>query len=190
MTLVTYDDRSDASSISTDIIAITIDSLDFEDIGMYESPSLEEIECESSTTSSPLRSRPPTPLSQAHLSAVGRWEDLTTSYLKAVQLVRQIEDEMFDLRYRTFHPYVDTNSETDPVDEQPRQQADQRDTKSLPVWNLQMPGAIRDQDSPTEIFQDRRYLDTEFNDGVEFSVVSLDTLQGKKTMLGLSGIRD
>ncbi|KAH7239398.1 hypothetical protein BKA59DRAFT_484552 [Fusarium tricinctum] len=186
MILINSTDLSDASSISSERMEMFLPTLDFEDWSMNESVSLGEITTQSSSTSSPFNSRPATPSSNTHLSAMERWEDLSATYLEAVQRVRQIEDEMFGLRCRALHSCVDTTNEGRFTETQPQHEPKQLIACNRPGQNQKIPDARYGQHNSPDFLQGSHRLNLDLNETVELSVISLDTLDGKKTMISLS----
>lgn len=115
-----------------------------------------------------------------------RWEDLSATYQEAVQRVRQIEDEMFGLRCRALHSCIDTINEERFARAQPQHEPKQLIACNRPGQNQKIPDACQVQHSSTDFLQGYHHLNLGLNDSVELSVVSLDTLDGKKTMISLS----
>ncbi|KIL84948.1 hypothetical protein FAVG1_11818 [Fusarium avenaceum] len=161
-------------------------TLDFEDWSLNDSVSLGEISTQSSTTSSPLHSRPVTPLSGTHFSAMERWEDLSATYQEAVQRVRQIEDEMFGLRCHALQSGINTTNEGRFARPQPQRQANQVIACNQPGQIQQTPNLCHGQHNSPDFLQGNHCLNLGLSESVELSVVSLDTLDGKKTMISLS----
>jgi hypothetical protein len=129
---------------------------------------------------------PATPSTHTEFSAQERWDDLLVTYRQAVSQVRQIEDEMIDLRYRSLQPYIDINGGRSMIQRQ-----------SQPRLAIQSLYDINDDMQPTfqmlggthvspNLVQGAHQLKLELNEAVELSVVELDTLGGKKTMISLT----
>ncbi|KAI1056999.1 hypothetical protein LB507_002345 [Fusarium sp. FIESC RH6] len=182
MALITWRNNSDASSISSDDSIATSSAFSFQEIHINEPASPFELEMPTSIDSSFSFTPPATPSTITELSAQEKWEDLVATYRQAVNHVREIENEMVDLRFKTFRP--DINLDND-------------DHRIYQTSRPQSLFSIIDEMAPTfrmwegthvspNLVQGANHLKLELNEAVELSVVTLDTLSGKKTMISLT----
>ncbi|KAJ4003689.1 hypothetical protein NW752_011109 [Fusarium irregulare] len=182
MALITWRNDSDASSISSDDSIATSSAFSFQEIHINEPAPPFELEMPTSIDSSFSFTPPATPSTITELSAQEKWEDLVATYRQAVNHVREIEDEMVGLRFKTFRP--DINLDND-------------DRRIYQTSRPQSLFSITDEMAPTfrmwegthvspNLVQGANHLKLELNEAVELSVVTLDTLAGKKTMISLT----
>jgi hypothetical protein len=185
MARIAWDDDGDVSSISSGESVDTLSPSDFEGLDMEDPMSSFETGIMTPTDSSFSFTPPATPSIQSYFSEQERWDDLVVTYRQAVNHVRLIEDEMIGLRYRSLQPHISVDGERSGVHQhaQPRiamqgQYDINDDMQPSRMWdgthvtpNL-LPGAHQ--------------LKLELNEAVELSIVQLDTLSGKKTMISLT----
>lgn len=128
---------------------------------------------------------PVTPSTHTQPSTQERWQDLITTYRQAVSHVRQIEDEMMDLRFGSEPLYPSLQHETPTTNCQNYRLLDHQgfyDNNCLqptsPMW--------KGTHILPNLLQGTNHVKLELDETVELSVVTLDTLRGKKTMISLT----
>ncbi|RFN52132.1 hypothetical protein FIE12Z_3684 [Fusarium flagelliforme] len=182
MALITWRDNSDASSISSDDTIDTSSTFSFQEIHNNEPASPFELEMPTPIDSSFSFTPPETPSTITDLSAQERWEDLVATYRQAVNHVRRIEDEMVDLRYKSFRPDINLDNDDRRIYQKSRPQSLFSITDDMaPTFRMWEGTHV----SPN-LVQGANHLKLELNEAVELSVVTLDTLSGKKTMISLT----
>ncbi|CAG7559431.1 unnamed protein product [Fusarium equiseti] len=182
MALITWRNDSDASSISSDDTIDTSSTFSFQEIHNNEPASPFELEMPTAIDSSFSFTPPATPSTITDLSAQERWEDLVATYRQAVNHVRRIEDEMVDLRYKSFRPDINLDNDDRRIYQKSRPQSLFSITDDMaPTFRMWEGTHV----SPN-LVQGANHLKLELNEAVELSVVTLDTLSGKKTMISLT----
>ncbi|RGP69259.1 hypothetical protein FLONG3_7895 [Fusarium longipes] len=187
MARITWDYDGDASSISSDDSIVTISPSDLEGLDMDEPMSSFDTGIMTPTDSSFSFTPPATPSTHSEFPAEEQWEDLLVTYRQAVNQVRRIEDQMIDLRYRSLQPCFDD-------DDVGRSMIHLRSQPRLPMQSLY---DINDDMQPTfqmwegthvtpNLVQGANEFKLELNEAVQLSIVELDTLNGKKTMISLT----
>ncbi|KAM0490757.1 hypothetical protein ACHAP8_011224 [Fusarium lateritium] len=185
MACIAWDDDGDVSSISSGDSVDTLSPSDFEVLDIDEPMSSFETGIIPPTDSSFSFTPPATPSTQSDFSAQDRWDELVVTYRQAVNHVRQLEDEMIDLRYRSLQPHISVDFEGSDVHRQ-----------SQPLLAMQSQYDINDDMQPsrmwngthvtTNLLPGAHQLNLELSEAVELSIVQLDTLSGKKTMVSLT----
>ncbi|EWZ33974.1 uncharacterized protein FOBCDRAFT_287423 [Fusarium oxysporum Fo47] len=181
MTYLTCDYYSEASSIADGGIDTPFTS-DFEEVDVNDLLSLNDSETEDSTEASALYSRPRTPLNDGLSATQREWEGLCTKYHQGIQHLRDIEDQMF--RYQSLHPCLCINYQNPMLCIQRHQRTKDRNTNiQQTVDSL---GASLENNISSDLSPESHHLKVKLNNAVEVSVVTLDTLTGKKTMISLT----
>ncbi|KAH7184474.1 hypothetical protein BKA60DRAFT_588570 [Fusarium oxysporum] len=181
MTYLTCDYYSEASSIADGGIDTPFTS-EFEEVGVNDILSLNDSETEDSTEASALYSRPRTPLNHGLSATQREWEGLCTKYHQGIQHLRDIEDQMF--RYQALHPCLCINYQNPMLCIQRHQRTKDRNTNiQQTVDSL---GAGLENNISSDLSPEGHHLKVKLNNAVEVSVVTLDTLTGKKTMISLT----
>ncbi|KAG8666679.1 hypothetical protein FPOAC2_11794 [Fusarium poae] len=185
MARIAWDDDGDVSSISSGDSVDTLSPSDFEVLDMDEPMSSFETGIMTPTDSSFSFTPPATPSTQSYFSEQERWDDLVTTYRQAVNHVRELEDEMIDLRYRSLQPHISVDFERPDANRQ-----------SQPQIAMQSRYDINDDMQPSRMWNGTHVtpnllpgahqLRLELSEAVELSIVQLDTLSGKKTMVSLT----
>ncbi|CAG1972289.1 unnamed protein product [Fusarium graminearum] len=185
MTRIAWNDDGDVSSISSVDSAHTLSSSDFEILDMDEPMSSFETGIMTPSESSFSFTPPGTPSTETIFSAQEKWDDLVVTYRQAVNQVRQIEDEMANLRYRSLQPHISMDVE--------RFNAHQRSQPQIAMQSLydinddMQPSRRCDSTHATlNLVPGAHQLNVELSEAVELSIVQLDTLSGKKTMISLT----
>ncbi|EMT74331.1 hypothetical protein FOC4_g10002438 [Fusarium odoratissimum] len=142
--------------------------------------SLNDSETEDSTEASALYSRPRTPLNHCLSATQREWEGLCTKYHQGIQHLRDIEDQMF--RYQALHPCLCINYQNPMLCIQ--RTKDQNANKIQQTVDFL--GGGLEKNISSNLPPESHHLKVKLNDAVEVSVVTLDTLTGKKTMISLT----
>ncbi|UZP45185.1 hypothetical protein NXS19_012997 [Fusarium pseudograminearum] len=183
MARIAWDD--DVSSISSGDSVHTLSPSDFEVLEMDEPMSSFETGIMTPSESSFSFTPPGTPSTESDFSAQERWDELVATYRQAVNQVRQIEDEMTNLRYRSLQPRISMDVERSSLHHpsQPRIAM-----QSLYDINDDMQPSRRWDSTHTtlDLVPGAHQLNLELSEAVELSIVQLDTLSGKKTMISLT----
>ncbi|KAH7220472.1 uncharacterized protein BKA55DRAFT_528068 [Fusarium redolens] len=183
MTYLTCDHYSETSSISCDGGIKTPFTSDFEEVDMNDVLSLIDSETEDSTESSALHSRPITPSHHDLSLAQQEWEDLCITYRQGIQHLRNIEDEMF--RYQVLHPCLCIKYQNPMLHIQRRQRGNNQNTHNIQQTVDALDGSFGTTISPN-LIPEGHHIKVELDNAVEVSVITLDTLSGKKTMISLT----
>lgn len=155
---------------------------DGKEVDVNDILSLNDSETEDSTDASALYSRPRTPLNHGLSATQREWEGLCTKYHQGIQHLRDIEDQMF--RYQALHPCLCINYQNPMLCIQRYQRTEDRNTNiQKTVDSL---GAGLENNISTDLSPESHHLKVKLNNAVEVSVVTLDTLTGKKTMISLT----
>ncbi|QPC73194.1 hypothetical protein HYE68_003946 [Fusarium pseudograminearum] len=185
MARIAWDDDGDVSSISSGDSIHTLSPSDFEVLDMDEPMSSFETGIMTPSESSFSFTPPGTPSTGSDFSAQERWDDLVVTYRQAVNQVRRIEDEMTNLRYRSLQPRISMDVERSGIHQlsQPRIAM-----QSLYDINDDMQPSRRWDSTRTtlDLVPGAHQLNLELSEAVELSIVQLDTLSGKKTMISLT----
>ncbi|KAM0295359.1 hypothetical protein HYE67_006530 [Fusarium culmorum] len=185
MARIAWDDDGDVSSISSGDSVHTLSPSDFEVLDMDEPMSSFETGIMTPSESSFSFTPPGTPSTASDFSAQEKWDDLVVTYRQAVNQVRQIEDEMTNLRYRSLRPHISMDVEKFGLHQ-----------RSQPRIAMQSLYDINDDMQPSrrwdsthatlDLVPGAHQLNLELSEAVELSIVQLDTLSGKKTMISLT----
>ncbi|EWZ79858.1 hypothetical protein IWW34DRAFT_819635 [Fusarium oxysporum f. sp. albedinis] len=181
MTYLTCDYYSEASSIADGGIDTPFTS-DFEEVDVNDLLSLNDSETEDSTEASALYSRPRTPLNHGLSATQREWEGLCTKYHQGIQHLRDIEDQMF--RYQALHPCLCINYQNPMLCIQRHQRT--KDRNNNIQQTVDSLGASLENNISSDLSPESHHLKVKLNNAVEVSVVTLDTLTGKKTMISLT----
>ncbi|RKK09643.1 hypothetical protein BFJ66_g13867 [Fusarium oxysporum f. sp. cepae] len=181
MTYLTCDYYSEASSIADGGIDTPFTS-DFEEVDVNDLLSLNDSETEDSTEASALYSRPRTPLNHGLSATQREWEGLCTKYHQGIQHLRDIEDQMF--RYQSLHPCLCINYQNLMLCIQRHQRT--KDRNNNIQQTVDSLGASLENNISSDLSPESHHLKVKLNNAVEVSVVTLDTLTGKKTMISLT----
>jgi hypothetical protein len=129
---------------------------------------------------------PASPSIHAQLSAQERWADLLITYHQAVNHVRQVKDEMFELRYSGLQPSISIDSQRSTIHRQSHQQL--RPQSLFDINDDMQPTSRMWQGThiSPNLVQGAQHLKLELNEAVELSVVTLDILSRKKTTISLT----
>ncbi|KAL7756964.1 hypothetical protein ACKLNR_013957 [Fusarium oxysporum f. sp. zingiberi] len=182
MTYLTCDYDSETSSIADGGIDTPFTS-DFEEVDVNDILSLNDSETEDSTEASALYSRPRTPLNHGLSATQREWEGLCTKYHQGIQHLRDIEDQMF--RYQALHPCLCINYQNPMLCIQRHQRTKDRKTNNI-QQTVDSLGDGLENNISSDLSPESHHLKVELSNAVEVSVVTLDTLTGKKTMISLT----
>ncbi|EXM17433.1 hypothetical protein V3481_017494 [Fusarium oxysporum f. sp. vasinfectum] len=179
MTYLTCDYYSETSSIADGGIDTPFTS-DFEEVDVNDILSLNDSETEDSTEASALYSRPRTPLNHGLSATQREWEGLCNKYHQGIQHLRDIEDQMF--RYQSLHPCLCINYQNPMLC---IQRTKDQNTNNIQQTIDSLGGGLENNISSNST-PESHHLKVKLNNAVEVSVVTLDTLTGKKTMISLT----
>ncbi|SCN83796.1 uncharacterized protein FFB20_07049 [Fusarium fujikuroi] len=199
MTYLTCGYGSDTSSISDgdidtpltlDVVgkktlpAVLIELMkDDKELNVNDILSLSISETEESLGTSALHSQPSTPLNHSLLTTQREWEGLCTKYDQGIQNLRDIEDQM--LRYQALHPCLSISHGNPMLYTQCHHMVKDRDTNNIHRTVDSLGG--QDGDAGKCCSQGHHHhLKVQLDNAVEVSIVTLDTLTGKKTMISLT----
>ncbi|KAI1013822.1 hypothetical protein LB503_010477 [Fusarium chuoi] len=182
MTYLTCGYDSDTSSISDGGIDTPL-TLDFGGLEVNDILSFNISETEELLEASALHSLPSTPLNHSLLTTEREWEALCTKYHQGIQHLRDIEDQI--LRYQALHPCLSISHGNPMLYIQRHHPVKDRDTNNIHQTVDSLSSGLENNISP-HLPLDSHHLKFQLNNAVEVSIVTLDTLTGKKTMISLT----
>ncbi|KAI1036252.1 hypothetical protein LB504_011371 [Fusarium proliferatum] len=182
MTYLTCDYDSKTSSIADGGID-TPSTSDFDEVDMNEILSLNDSETEDSLEASALHSRTSTALNHGLSATQREWEGLCIKYHQGIQHVQDIEDQMS--RYQALYPCLSIGNQNPMLYTHRHEPTKDRNTNK----NHQTVGSLRgglQNNISTNLSPDSHHPILNTNNAIEVSVVTLDTLTGKRTMISLT----